>query len=305
MTRQEFSEMLVKARKKQGFSEAYVCAWLRIASHRKCDVLEKALYNYKLKKYAFQYLDAISATLVIIRGNEEYQIPTYHKLISFVKELICEKGLNYNQFAELNGISAQTLEKIMAGNISMTVDFFLRIANTSNCTLRVECEEPQPEEPQPESKYKAVVAEPYMTRQEFSEMSAKIRKEQGLSVSRIDLALGVLSTTRRIESASHNYNLQLFFSYLDVIGAVMVIVCEKKKHRIATYNGLIKLIKEQIDRKDVTYSQFATSNGIYATSLNQIMVGKLRMTIDFFLKVATALNFTTLRLERKEFPDKQ
>ena len=138
-----------------------------------------------------------------------------------------------------------------------------------------------------------------MTRQEFSEMLVKARKLYGKT--QLDVCIETNTSESqvwRIEKGLNNYKVSYCYKYLNVVGALLIVLLPDKQYRIPDYDSLMVFIKRQIDGKDTTYYQFAKTNNISPIILQQVMTGKITMTINVLLKLANALDFT-LSLGRK------
>lgn len=133
MTRQEFSEMLVKARKAQGFTGMKVCFKLGVGGSQ-LNRIEKGTNNYNMIM-CFAYLDAIGACLIITLNKVQYRIPNYDNLMGFVQNLIGQKNVSRHQFAKSSDLFEQTLYQLATGKITMTINVLLKLANALDFTL--------------------------------------------------------------------------------------------------------------------------------------------------------------------------
>lgn len=131
-----------------------------------------------------------------------------------------------------------------------------------------------------------------MDRQEFSKILADYRVEKGIKVKELCFKLNYLpEDIRRIEKASHNYNLQKCLDYLDAIGAQMVLSTTKKNVKIKKYKDILSFVVKQ---RDGVYSQRGLAEAI---GCSRVMIAYYEtersvMTIDVLLKISDVLGFT-------------
>lgn len=135
MDRIEFSKMLVLAREHTGLSKNAMCRQTGYSFHQ-LQFLETKSNNFAMDK-AFHYLDSIGMTLVIEKDDSCTKLHDIESIAAWLKE--ARKGI-YSQrsLAEAVGCTYPTIANIERCSNKVTVDNFLKLADTLGYTIKIE-----------------------------------------------------------------------------------------------------------------------------------------------------------------------
>lgn len=135
MDRIEFSQMLVLARERIGLGKNEMCRQTGY-TFVQLQLLETKPNNFAMNK-AFHYLDSIGMILAIDKDGNSTKLNDIESIATWLKA--ARNGI-YTQrsLAEAVGCTYPTIANIERGSNKVTVDNFLKLANTLGYTIKIE-----------------------------------------------------------------------------------------------------------------------------------------------------------------------
>lgn len=135
MDRIEFSQMLVLARERIGLGKNEMCRQTGY-TFVQLQLLETKPNNFAMNK-AFHYLDSIGMILAIDKDGNSTKLNDIESIATWLKA--ARNGI-YTQrsLAEAVGCTYPTLANIERGSNKVTVDNFLKLADTLGYTIKIE-----------------------------------------------------------------------------------------------------------------------------------------------------------------------
>lgn len=133
MTREEFTNMLVEARKAAGYSSTDLVFLMHMLPS---DIsrMEKAKASYSTGK-VFAYLKAVGCFLQVAKDKKTYRIDDNEKLIAWEK--VARGKVAKKVFSDSLGFSHDYIRYIESGRNIMSIDKFLKIAEVTGYTIEV------------------------------------------------------------------------------------------------------------------------------------------------------------------------
>ena len=135
MDRIEFSQMLVLARERIGLGKNEMCRQTGY-TFVQLQLLETKPNNFAMNK-AFHYLDSIGMILAIDKDGNSTKLNDIESIATWLKA--ARNGI-YTQrsLAEAVGCTYPTIANIEQGSNKVTVDNFLKLADTLGYTIKIE-----------------------------------------------------------------------------------------------------------------------------------------------------------------------
>lgn len=135
MDRIEFSQMLVLARERIGLGKNEMCRQTGY-TFVQLQLLETKPNNFAMNK-AFHYLDRIGMILAIDKDGNSTKLNDIESIATWLKA--ARNGI-YTQrsLAEAVGCTYPTIANIERGSNKVTVDNFLKLADTLGYTIKIE-----------------------------------------------------------------------------------------------------------------------------------------------------------------------
>ncbi|WP_455945247.1 helix-turn-helix domain-containing protein [Leyella stercorea] len=135
MDRIEFSQMLVLARERIGLGKNEMCRQTGY-TFVQLQLLETKPNNFAMNK-AFHYLDSIGMILAIDKDGNSTKLNDIESIATWLKT--ARNGI-YTQrsLAEAVGCTYPTIANIERGSNKVTVDNFLKLADTLGYTIKIE-----------------------------------------------------------------------------------------------------------------------------------------------------------------------
>lgn len=135
MDRIEFSQMLVLARERIGLGKNEMCRQTGY-TFVQLQLLETKPNNFAMNK-AFHYLDSIGMILAIYKDGNSTKLNDIESIATWLKA--ARNGI-YTQrsLAEAVGCTYPTIANIERGSNKVTVDNFLKLADTLGYTIKIE-----------------------------------------------------------------------------------------------------------------------------------------------------------------------
>lgn len=135
MDRIEFSQMLVLARERIGLGKNEMCRQTGY-TFVQLQLLETKPNNFAMNK-AFHYLDSIGMILSIDKDGNSTKLNDIESIATWLK--VARNGI-YTQrsLAEAVGCTYPTIANIERGSNKVTVDNFLKLADTLGYTIKIE-----------------------------------------------------------------------------------------------------------------------------------------------------------------------
>ena len=135
MDRIEFSQMLVLARERIGLGKNEMCRQPGY-TFVQLQLLETKPNNFAMNK-AFHYLDSIGMILAIDKDGNSTKLNDIESIATWLKA--ARNGI-YTQrsLAEAVGCTYPTIANIERGSNKVTVDNFLKLADTVGYTIKIE-----------------------------------------------------------------------------------------------------------------------------------------------------------------------
>ena len=135
MDRIEFSQMLVLARERIGLGKNEMCRQTGY-TFVQLQLLETKPNNFAMNK-AFHYLDSIGMILAIDKDGNSTKLNDIESIATWLKA--ARNGI-YSQrsLAEAVGCTYPTIANIERGSNKVTVDNFLKLADTLGYTIKIE-----------------------------------------------------------------------------------------------------------------------------------------------------------------------
>lgn len=135
MDRIEFSQMLVLARERIGLGKNEMCRQTGY-TFVQLQLLETKPNNFAMNK-AFHYLDSIGMILTIDKDGNSTKLNDIESIATWLKT--ARNGI-YTQrsLAEAVGCTYPTIANIERGSNKVTVDNFLKLADTLGYTIKIE-----------------------------------------------------------------------------------------------------------------------------------------------------------------------
>ena len=135
MDRIEFSQMLVLARERIGLGKNEMCRQTGY-TFVQLQLLETKPNNFAMNK-AFHYLDSIGMILAIDKDGNSTKLNDIESIATWLKA--ARNGI-YTQrsLAEAVGFTYPTIANIERGSNKVTVDNFLKLADTLGYTIKIE-----------------------------------------------------------------------------------------------------------------------------------------------------------------------
>lgn len=135
MDRIEFSQMLVLARERIGLGKNEMCRQTGY-TFVQLQLLETKPNNFAMNK-AFHYLDSIGMILTIDKDGNSTKLNDIESIATWLKA--ARNGI-YTQrsLAEAVGCTYPTIANIERGSNKVTVDNFLKLADTLGYTIKIE-----------------------------------------------------------------------------------------------------------------------------------------------------------------------
>ena len=135
MDRIEFSQMLVLARERIGLGKNEMCRQTGY-TFVQLQLLETKPNNFAMNK-AFHYLDSIGMILAIDKDGNSTKLNDIESIAIWLKA--ARNGI-YTQrsLAEAVGCTYPTIANIERGSNKVTVDNFLKLADTLGYTIKIE-----------------------------------------------------------------------------------------------------------------------------------------------------------------------
>ena len=135
MTRQEFCDLLAAIRQQSNKKMTEICAAMAVlptAIYR----IERGNGNFEIGK-ALLYLASINYSLTMTNGDNRAEITNIESIATWLKA--ARNGI-YTQrsLAEAVGCTYQTIANIERGSNKVTVDNFLKLADTLGYTIKIE-----------------------------------------------------------------------------------------------------------------------------------------------------------------------
>lgn len=135
MNRNEFCNIILEQRKRSNVKMADICANMGVlptAVYR----IERGSGNFEMGK-ALLYLASINSSLVLTNGDAHVEITDTASIAAWLKN--ARNGL-YTQrsLAEAVGCTHQTVANIERSSNKVTVDNFLKLADTLGYTIKIE-----------------------------------------------------------------------------------------------------------------------------------------------------------------------
>ena len=135
MDRIEFSQMLVLARERIGLGKNEMCRQTGY-TFVQLQLLETKPNNFAMNK-AFHYLDSIGMILAIDKDGNSTKLNDIESIATWLKA--ARNGI-YTQrsLAEAVGCTYPTIANIERGSNKVTVDNFLKLADSLGYTIKIE-----------------------------------------------------------------------------------------------------------------------------------------------------------------------
>ena len=135
MDRIEFGQMLVLARERIGLGKNEMCRQTGY-TFVQLQLLETKPNNFAMNK-AFHYLDSIGMILAIDKDGNSTKLNDIESIATWLKA--ARNGI-YTQrsLAEAVGCTYPTIANIERGSNKVTVDNFLKLADTLGYTIKIE-----------------------------------------------------------------------------------------------------------------------------------------------------------------------
>lgn len=135
MDRIEFSQLLVQARVHVGLGKNEMCRQTGY-TFVQLQLLETKPNNFAMNK-AFHYLDSIGMILAIDKDENSTKLNNIESIATWLKT--ARNGI-YTQrsLAEAVGCTYPTIANIERGSNKVTVDNFLKLADTLGYTIKIE-----------------------------------------------------------------------------------------------------------------------------------------------------------------------
>ena len=135
MDRIEFSQMLVQARENAGLGKNEMCRRTGY-TFVQLQLLETKPNNFAMDK-AFHYLESIEMTLSIAKDGCSIKLTDIASIATWLKA--ARNGI-YTQrsLAEVVGCTYPTIANIERGSNKVTVNNFLKLADTLGYTIKIE-----------------------------------------------------------------------------------------------------------------------------------------------------------------------
>ena len=135
MNRIEFSQMLVQAREHAGHGKNEMCRQTGY-TFVQLQLLETKPNNFAMDK-AFHYLESIGMTLAVWKDENDTKLSDIASIATWLKA--ARNGV-YTQrsLAEAVGCTYPTIANIERGSNKVTVDNFLKLADTLGYTIKIE-----------------------------------------------------------------------------------------------------------------------------------------------------------------------
>lgn len=135
MDRIEFSQMLVLARERIGLGKNEMCRQTGY-TFVQLQLLETKPNNFAMNK-AFHYFDSIGMILAIDKDGNSTKLNDIESIATWLKA--ARNGI-YTQrsLAEAVGCTYPTIANIERGSNKVTVDNFLKLADTLGYTIKIE-----------------------------------------------------------------------------------------------------------------------------------------------------------------------
>ena len=135
MDRIEFSQLLVQAREHVGLGKNEMCRQTGY-TFVQLQLLETKPNNFAMNK-AFHYLDSIGMILAIGKDGNSTKLNDIESIATWLKT--ARNGI-YTQrsLAEAVGCTYPTIANIERGSNKVTVDNFLKLADTLGYTIKIE-----------------------------------------------------------------------------------------------------------------------------------------------------------------------
>lgn len=135
MDRIEFSQMLVLARERIGLGKNEMCRQTGY-TFVQLQLLETKPNNFAMNK-AFHYLDSIGMILAIDKDGNSTKLNDIESIATWLKaarnDIYTQRSL-----AEAVGCTYPTIANIERGSNKVTVDNFLKLADTLGYTIKIE-----------------------------------------------------------------------------------------------------------------------------------------------------------------------
>lgn len=286
MTRGELSRELVKLREKAGFKTANSVRDKSGLAVNSIYNLERGESNFKLI-FLLKYLDAIRMRILLVSkdGNQKKDIPIKQfksDIRKYVQKMLDNRDINrYRPIVP--GIPKTILSKIIKGDVSIGVDWFLQFAEAleydisfqSNEVMESRAEAAKKAE---EDKYKPLSDDDIIrervrigeairyARKTFSKTYKDISKESGVCI----------KTFLKLEGGNEKYTMKTLLSCLRVSNLNIYVVGSDDKMVINMNNvgSFIKNKKECIGHSAV------------------LITDRLRISSDTIIKIENGGNFT-------------
>lgn len=135
MDRIEFSQMLVQARENAGLGKNEMCRRTGY-TFVQLQLLETKPNNFAMDK-AFHYLESIEMTLSIAKDGCSIKLTDIASIATWLK---AARNSIYTQrsLAEVVGCTYPTIANIERGSNKVTVNNFLKLADTLGYTIKIE-----------------------------------------------------------------------------------------------------------------------------------------------------------------------
>lgn len=133
-----------------------------------------------------------------------------------------------------------------------------------------------------------------MDRTEFSKKLANTRENLGLGKNEVCRKAGFnFNQLQRLETASHNYKMELAIKYLSALGVCVYIQGKGpgRSVKIDCYDNLLKWIQTKHKESNWTVATLAEMTGFSPTSISNVVNNRQVITVDLFLAICKAYEY--------------
>lgn len=137
-----------------------------------------------------------------------------------------------------------------------------------------------------------------MDRNTFSALLTQCRENKNIGKNEMCRLTGfTFQQLQRIEGALNNFNLQLVFRYINVVGAVLSFEKDGVQYVISNYEEYPKWLKSA---RTGLYSLRKLEDAVECShpAIANVEQGKVTVSIDSFLKIADVLGYS-VKIEQK------
>ena len=137
-----------------------------------------------------------------------------------------------------------------------------------------------------------------MDRNTFSALLTQCRENKNIGKNEMCRLTGfTFNQLQRIEKASNNFNMQLAFKYMEVVGASLYFEKDGVQYVMSNYEEYPQWLRTA---RSNMYSQrqLAKAAECAYSAITNVEIGKTTISIDLFLKIADVLGYF-VKIEQK------